>query len=131
MSHTQISDMKKLKLVIPLLKMRPVNLNETQFVTAGIRLPGGLRQRHRGGGRHLQDRHGRRRHQPRRGIRHHRPGKFWSQMEYCWSQIGHIWSRQFDEEEQSFLASATGSVKSQQVVPDLEVPVGFTVREDI
>ena len=53
-------------------------------------------------------------------------------MEVFWLQIGHIWSRQqFDEEEQSFLASATGSVKSQQVVPDLEVPVGFTVRKDI
>ena len=34
----------------------------------------------------------------------------------------------FDEDEQSFVASATGSVKSQQVVPDLEIPVGFTVR---
>ena len=37
----------------------------------------------------------------------------------------------FDEEEQSFVASATGSVKSQQVVPDLEIPVGFTVRRTL
>ena len=52
-------------------------------------------------------------------------------MQVSWSQIGYIWSQQFDEEEQSFLASATGSVKSQQVVPDLEIPVGFTVSQDL
>ena len=35
------------------------------------------------------------------------------------------------DKDQNYVASALGSVKSQQVVPDLEIPVGFTVSTKI
>ena len=35
------------------------------------------------------------------------------------------------DRDQNYVASALGSVKSQQVVPDLEIPVGFTVSTKI